>query len=108
MGKNPNLNDEYDDRDMTVTLYLEDGEVNCSIQTIFECNGNDYIVLVPIGEDNAPVDDDTFWIYGYSENPDDSNEEPVLRYISDDEEYELVEDRYYELCDDQYFDELPD
>lgn len=46
------------------------------------------------------------WFYGYSENPDDPNEEPELTYIEDDEEYEAVADAFDEYLDSVEFDEL--
>ena len=48
------------------------------------------------------------WFYGYSENPDDPNEEPELRYIEDDDEYEAVADKFDEYLDNVEFDEIVD
>ena len=56
------------------------------------------------GENN----DGEVWFYGYSENPDDPNEEPELIYIEDDEEYEKVTDAFDEYLDNSEFDELID
>lgn len=91
--------------EMTVDLELEDGTVTCSVVTIFSVGENDYIALLPLGEtgDNAQGD---VWIYGYSENPEDPNEEPELRYIEDDEEYERASDAFDEYLDNCEFDEL--
>jgi len=46
------------------------------------------------------------WIYRYSENPDDPNEEPELEYIDDDEEFEKVEEAFDEYLDSVEFDEM--
>jgi hypothetical protein len=46
--------------------------------------------------------------YYHSENPDDPNEEPVLDYIADDEEYEKVSEAFDEYLDSCEFDELID
>ena len=46
MGKKEDLDDE-----MYVQLDLEGGTVDCSIVAIFECNGKDYIALLPLDED---------------------------------------------------------
>ena len=46
------------------------------------------------------------WLYGYSENPDDPNEEPELISITDDDEYEAVADAFAEYLDTQEFDEI--
>ena len=88
MGKNA----DYEDEEMTVELELEDGAVvNCAIITILEVESKDYIVLLPLDEDGENEDGEV-WFYGYSENPDDPNEEPELRCIEDDDEYEKVAD----------------
>ena len=91
---------------MTVELDLEDGtRVTCAIVTILTVNEKDYIVLLPLDE-NGQNEDGEVWFYGYSENPDDPNEEPELTYIEDDEEYEAVADAFDEYLDSVEFDEL--
>ena len=103
MGKN----ESYEDEEMTVELELEDGTVvNCAIITILTVEKNDYIVLMPLNE-NGDNDDGEVWFYGYTENPDDPNEEPVLAYI-DDDVYEKVADAFDEYLDNCEFDELID
>lgn len=100
MGKNA---EEFDDINMTVDIPLEDGTVvTCSIITIFSIGDQDYIALLPQLED----EEDIIWFYGYSENPDDVNEEPQLRYIEDDDEYDAVCDAYDEWLDNIAFDEM--
>lgn len=99
---------KYDniDEEMTVDITLENDEViTCAIITILEVEGKDYIVLLPLDE-NGENDDGEVWFYGYSENPDDPNEEPVLEYIEDDDEYEMVVDAFDEYLDSSEFDEL--
>ncbi len=104
MGKK----EDYEDEEMTVELELEDGTaVTCAIITILTVEGKDYIVLLPLNEDGENEDGEV-WFYGYSENPDDPNEEPVLDYIADDEEYEKVADAFDEYLDNCEFDELMD
>ena len=96
----------YEDEEMTVELELEDGEiVNCAVITILTVEEKDYIVLLPLDE-NGENEDGEVWFYGYSENPDDPNEEPVLDYIADDEEYERVADAFDEYLDNCEFDEI--
>lgn len=94
------------DEEMTVTIDL-DGQtsVECSVVTILEVEGKEYIALLPLDE-NGENRDGEVWLYGYSENPDDPNEEPVLEYIGDDEEYEKVSDAFDEFLDNAEFDEL--
>lgn len=101
-------NNAYEDEEMTVELELEDGSVvNCAIITILTVEANDYIVLLPLDEDGENEDGEV-WFYGYSENPDDPNEEPELSFIEDDEEYEKVADAFDEYLDSCEFDELVD
>lgn len=99
-------NNDFNDEEMTVELELEDGAVvNCAVITILESEGKDYIALLPLNEEGENEDGEV-WFYGYSENPDDPNEEPELRYIEDDAEYERVADAFDEYLDNCEFDEL--
>lgn len=91
--------------EMTVELELDDGIVTCSIVTIFSVGEKDYIALLPLAENKDQTEGDV-WIYGYSENPENPNEEPQLRYIEDDEEYERASDAFDEYLDSCEFDEI--
>lgn len=97
----------FADEEMTVTLELDDGEVECAVITILTVENKDYIVLLPLDE-NGENEDGEVWFYGYKEDPDDANTEPELIYIESDEEYEKVSDAFDEYLDDQEFDELVD
>ncbi|MDE6641048.1 MAG: DUF1292 domain-containing protein [Acetatifactor sp.] len=102
MGKK----NDFEDEEMTVELELDDGtNVNCAVITIITVNSKDYIVLLPLNEEGENEDGEV-WFYRYSENPDDPNEEPVLDYIDDDDEYETVADAFDEYLDNCEFDEL--
>lgn len=104
MGKKEN----YEDEEMTVEIELEDGTtVNCAVVTILTVEEKDYIALLPLDLDGENEDGEV-WFYGYSENPEDSNEEPVLDYIEDDEEYEKVAEAFDEYLDNCEFDEIID
>lgn len=92
------------DEEMTVTIELDDGPVVCSIITILTVDNNDYIALSPLDEDGNP-DEETIWFYGYSEDFNDPNAEPELRYIDDDDELEAVFDKFDEYLDNLEFDE---
>ena len=46
------------------------------------------------------------WLYRYSENPEDPNQEPELTFISDDDEYDRVSDAFDEFLDSCEFDEI--
>lgn len=103
MGKN-----NQEDEEMTVDLELENGEkVTCAVITIITVEGQDYIALLPLDE-NGDNEDGEVWFYRYSENMDDPNEEPVLDFIDDDDEYEAVADAFDEYLDNCEFDELVD
>lgn len=96
------------EEEMTVELELEDGtNVTCSVVTILEVEGQDYIGLLPL-DDKGDNRDGEVWFYRYRENPDDPNEEPELGYIDSDEEYERVADAFDEYLDECEFDELAD
>ena len=104
MGKK----NDYEDEEMTVELELDDGSVvNCAVITILTVESKDYIVLLPIDE-NGENEDGEVWFYRYSENSEDPNEEPVLDYIEDDDEYEKVADAFDEYLDNVEFDEIID
>ena len=101
---------KYDnvDEEMTVDITLENDEVvTCAVITILEVEGKDYIVLLPLDEEGNN-DDGEVWFYGYSENPEDPNEEPELSYIEDDDEYEAAADAFDEWLDEMEFEELDD
>lgn len=100
--------DDFEDEEMTVELELDDGtNVNCAVITIITVESRDYIVLLPLNDDGDNEDGEV-WFYRYSENPKDPNEEPVLDYIDDDDEYEKVADAFDEYLDNCEFDELLD
>ena len=104
----PDANNNFDEEEMTVEIELTDGTiVNCAVITILTVDKKDYIALLPLNE-NGENEDGEVWFYGYKENPDDSNEEPELIYIEDDDEYEAVADAFDEFLDKNEFDELID
>ncbi|MBQ8971188.1 MAG: DUF1292 domain-containing protein [Lachnospiraceae bacterium] len=98
--------DTPEEEEMTVTLELEDGtSVDCAVLTIFDMDDRDYIALLPLDEKGDGLEEGV-WIYRYSENPDDPNEEPVLTYIDDDDEYDAASDRFDEILDNDLFEDL--
>lgn len=103
MADNNIKNQNVDDEAMFVTLDLDDGtQVECEILTIFDVNGQDYIALLPLAE-NDDEDGEEVFIYRYSEDEDGN---PSLDNIEDDDEYEAVADRFDELLDEAEFDEM--
>ena len=97
------IDDNTPEEEMTVELELDDGSVvNCAVITILEVDGKDYIVLLPLDEKGENADGEV-WFYRYEENEEDPNEEPVLTYIEDDEEYDAVADAFDEFLDNEDF-----
>lgn len=106
MATNPNTNNTDEDMEMTVDLSLDDGRnISCAVVTILEVNSKDYIVLLPLDEDGQSEDGEV-WFYGYREDPDDPNAEPILDFIESDEEYEAVADAFDEFLDEAEYDEM--
>ncbi len=108
MGNDANKKEEIIDEEMTVDLELEDGSsVTCAIVTILSVQKKDYIVLLPLDE-NGENEDGEVWFYRYYEDENDTNAEPELEYIDDDDEYEMVADAFDEYLDSAEFDEIVD
>lgn len=102
MAQDPNLENEAEQEEMTVTLTLDDGsELECVVLTILEADKKEYIALLPM--EGAEAEDGEVYLYRYFED-DDGN--PNLENIEDDEEYEMVADAFDALLDDQEYDEL--
>ncbi len=86
----------------TVTLELDDGvELECSIVTIYEAQGKEYIALLPLDENGENTDGEVF-LYRFTEE----NGAPNLENIETDDEYEIASDAFDEWLDLQQFDEI--
>ncbi len=104
-SKKDNINEGNYDEEMTVTLDLDDGtSVTCAIITILTVQEKDYIVLLPVDEDEENEDGEV-WFYQYVEDPDNEDADPELIFIESDEEYELVADAFDEFLDSAEFEE---
>ena len=103
--QNNSTSDELldDPDDIRVTLELDDEELECAILTIFDVDDQDYIVLVPVDENDEPRQEGEVFIYRYFE---DENGNPALDNIASDDEMEKVSDRFDEWLDEQEFEEL--
>ncbi|MDE7327117.1 MAG: DUF1292 domain-containing protein [Lachnospiraceae bacterium] len=90
------LNNEEND---TVTLTLDDDtEIVCDVITIFSCDEKQYIALLPQdSEEEGEV-----YLYRFME----TNGEPELINIEDDDEFERVSDAFDEWLDSEEFDEM--
>lgn len=63
-----NKNNPQEEADI-ITLEFDDGvELECEIMGVFDCDGKDYIALIPLD------DSDDVYIYGYNEVGDDEFE----------------------------------
>ena len=107
MSENDMITNPIDDDpdDIRVTLDLEDGTtIECGILTILEVDEQDYIVLIPMDENDEPIEEGEVYIYRYFEDEDGT---PSLENIDNDEEFERVSECFDEFLDEQAFDELP-
>ena len=94
-----------DPNDYRVTLDLDDGTtVECAIMTILEVDEQDYIVLVPLDENDEPIEEGEVYIYRYFE---DEEGNASLDNIDNDDEFERVSECFDEFLDEQAFNELP-
>ena len=107
MSENDFMKQEIDDdpNDYRVTLDLDDGtSVECAIMTILGVDEQDYIVLVPLDENDEPIEEGEVYIYRYFEDEDGN---ASLDNIDNDEEFERVSECFDEFLDEQEFNELP-
>ena len=99
--KKEEMNSLKEDEVVTVTLNLENGELECEVITTLEAGGKEYIALLPLSGEDA--EQGNVYLYYYSA---DENGEPVLGYIDDDADYEAASDAFDEYLDSAEFDEL--
>ena len=71
----------------TITLDFEDAEsVECEILGVFEALENEYMALMPVGQDEEAEESEVF-LYKYVEDEEDGFE---LVDIEDEEEFDAV------------------
>lgn len=97
----PVTEDEIDD--IRVTLDTEEGEIVCRILTIFDVDGQDYIALMPLDENDQDNAEGAVYLYRYAE---DEEGLPSVEYIADEDEYDAAADRYDELLDEAFYNSL--
>ncbi len=97
--KKPMVDDEIiDPENMFLTVELDEGGTETfQIVKIFEVDGQDYIAVCPL------EDDDVVYFYRHFE---DEEGNPSIDNIETDEEFELVTDRFDEILDEELFDEM--
>lgn len=94
------MEQEYfeEDEEMFVTLTLEDdSEVVCRILTIFETEGQDYIAMITVEDEDDDSWDGEVLIYRYFEDEDG---EPGLGNIETEEEFEMVSEIFDQIMED--------
>lgn len=89
--------------DIRVTLDTDEGEIVCRILTIFDVDGQDYIALMPVDENDEDNAEGAVYLYRYAE---DEQGLPSVEYIDDEDEYEAAADRYDELLDEAFYNSL--
>ena len=94
------MSEQNFNEEVTVTLTLDDDtELECAVLTIYEVDGQEYIALLPMNEDN---EDGDVYLYRYV----GVDGEPTLENIEDDDEYEAAADAFDEWFDEQEYEEL--
>lgn len=105
MGNN-NQEDEsklYLDEEMedTITLVLEQGEVECGIIASFPLEGKDYVALLPLTPIEG-LEENEILLYAYTREGDEFD----LIDIEDDDEFEKVADAFDEMLDEAAFQDM--
>ena len=85
-----------DEEFYTVTLNLEDCDLECGVINVFDMGDQDYIALFPLDENGEPASDDVY-LYRYSED----GESQEIEYIDDEDELNAASDRFDEWLDEQ-------
>lgn len=92
------LDEEMED---TITLVLENTQVECGIIASFPVDDKDYVALLPLQEVEG-LSEDEILLYSYTREGDEFN----LIEILDDDEFEKVADAFDELLDEAAFNEM--
>lgn len=73
---------------IVVTLPMADGtEMDCGVFSYFEVDGKRYFALLPLKEDQTFDESASFMLYRVEE---DEEQNPVVLYIEDDQEYAIA------------------
>lgn len=98
--KKEHLNLDTDTED-TITLSLDQGDVECAIMASFPIGDKDYVALLPLSEVEG-VEEDEVLLYSYTRE----GEEFQLQEITDEDEFELVADTFDEMLDEAAFEDM--
>ena len=87
----------FDEERDTITLTFDDGtEAECLVWGFVDVDGQSYISLLPMEEEDD--EEGGCYLYQYDE---DENGEPILGYIEDDELLDRVVDAFDKLFDEE-------
>lgn len=92
------LDNESED---TITIYLDNGEIECGIIASFPLDDKDYVALLPL-EEVEGLSEDEILLYAYTKDGDELN----LIEITDEEEFDRVADTFDEMLDEAAFNDL--
>ena len=96
------MSEQFNNEEVTVTLTLDNDEtLECAVLTIYEVDGQEYIALLPMNDEEN--EDGDVYLYRYIVTEDG---EPTLENIEDDDEYEAAADAFDEWLDEQEFEEM--
>jgi uncharacterized protein YrzB (UPF0473 family) len=96
------MSEQFNNEEVTVTLTLDNDEtLECAVLTIYEVDGQEYIALLPMNDEEN--EDGDVYLYRYIVTEDG---EPTLENIEDDDEYEAAADGFDEWLDEQEFEEM--
>ncbi len=97
--KKPIVDDDIiDPEEMFLTVELDEGGTETfQIMKIFEVDGQDYIAVCPLD------DEETIYFYRHFEDEDGN---PFVDNIESDEEFEAVIDIFDQLLDEEEFEEM--
>lgn len=85
----------------TITIYLENGEIECGIIASFPLDDRDYVALLPL-EEVEGLSEDEILLYAYTK---EGNELHLIE-ITDEDEFDRVADTFDEMLDDAAFNDL--
>lgn len=88
---------DHEEQFMTIVTD-EDEELKCSVLGIFDVGDNEYIALLPVGDDEV-------LLYRYVENDGENFE---LLNIETDEEFSMVEEAFFDLFEEDAFEDEDD
>lgn len=89
------------DTEDTLTLCLDQGDVECAIMASFPIGEKDYVALLPLSKVEG-VEEDEVLLYSYTRE----GEEFQLQEITDEDEFELVADTFDEMLDEAAFEDM--